>query len=253
MRIERSFAYVISLLLFVFSRCAFAQESSNGDTLLWDGLENSNNWSVNSGGDITMTPDYKTEGNNSLAVNVSGQPPADGIILRKESANLDVSFANKIVLDIYNSGLPCQVSLAFDTGNVHESVTKVLNSGLNKNVTFEISPKDFKASFDYEGVAKNVMFIIYPNDGSVGPVYFDNIRIKKYGGLKYEAPNISPRIQAAVQTSIPEESPVDYGTGYTILDGQEPEGSDIVIVAEHKTVFIFGLGLAGLLFYRKKT
>lgn len=242
-----------SLLLFVFSRCAFAQEASNGDTLLWDGLENSNNWSVNSGGNMNITPDYKTEGNSSLAVNVTGQSPSSGVILKKDGANLDVSFANKVIIDIYNGGPPCRMSLAFDTGNVHESVTKVLNSGLNKNVTFEISPKDFKASFDYDSVAKNVMFIIYPDDGSVGPVYFDNIRIKKYGGLKYEAPGISPMVEAAVETNIPVETPVDTGGPYSILAGQSPGGTDNAIVAEHKTVFIFGLGLAGLFFYRKKT
>jgi hypothetical protein len=260
------------LLFFIFSQCAFAQEPlDNGDVLLWDGLESDSSWSINADGRIALTPDHRTEGNSSLAVNVKGEIPAHGVILKKADANLDVSFANKIILDIYNSGSPCQIALAFDTGNFHESVPKRLNSGLNKNITFEVSPKDFKTSFDYSSIAKNVMFIIYPGDNSVGSVYFDNMRIKKYEGLKFKPPGISPMVPSVVEGVTPPESTSEPGGPYSILNGSSPQNSSSSLssssspsssssslsssstVPEHKTFLLFGLGLAGFFFYRKKT
>ncbi|MDD5437492.1 MAG: hypothetical protein PHX20_08130 [Candidatus Omnitrophica bacterium] len=220
--------------------------------LLWDGLESNSNWSVNAAGKMALTPAYKTEGNSSLSVNVEGEiPSAHGVIIKKSNANLDVAFANKVILDIYNSGEPCQISLAFETGNYHESVPKTLNSGMNRNVTFEISSKDFKAPFDYASTAKNVMFIVHPNDGSIDPIYFDNIRVKKYGGLKSVPPGISPAVLAAIGEEIPPEVTPEYTGPYSILSGSVPGEHNEV--PEHKTAVIFGLGLAGLLFYRKKS
>jgi hypothetical protein len=243
-----------ALLLFVFSQCAFAQESSSGgDVLLWDGLENDSNWSMNTGGKMGLTPDHKTEGNSSLAVNVSGQIPANGVIIKKVNANLNVSLASQVIVDIYNSGSPSQVTLGFDTGNFHESVPKPLNSGLNKNVTFEISSKDFKAPFDYSSTAKNVMFIIYPGDDSVGPVYLDNIRIKKYGGLKSIPPGISPAV--TVPLIAEGYSPVDVTPEDTTPSGLlsgAVANNPTNTVSEHKTFLLLGIGLVGLLFYRKK-
>ena len=241
-----------SLLLFVFGQCGFAQEASGGgDTLLWDGLEDNGGWSINTNGKTSVTPDHKTEGNSSLAVSVEGQIPAQGVVLTKKNADLHISFANKVILDVYNSGSPCKLALAFNSGSFHESVPKDLSSGLNKNVTFEISPADFKSSFGYESVAKEVMLIIYPGDNSVGPVYFDNIRIKKYGGLKYVPPGISSMYVPVAQESAPIEAAVDNGGPYSIVSGLSA-GDTNNTVSEHKTVFIFGLGLAGLYFYRKK-
>ncbi|MDO8525822.1 MAG: hypothetical protein Q7S07_04980, partial [Candidatus Omnitrophota bacterium] len=189
-------------------------------------------------------------GNSSLAVNFNGEVPAHGVILKKSDTYLDVSFANKIILDIYNSGPPCQLALAFYTDGLHESVPKRLNSGLNKNVTFEVSPKDFKTSFNYSGIAKNVMLIIYPGDHSVGQVYFDNIRIKKYGGLKYEQPGISPMLEPVAEEATPPEVPLPYSGPLSILNGSLPGNPSPPppVVREHKTIFIFGIGLVGLIF-----
>ena len=241
-----------ALLLFVFSRCAFAQASSgSGDVILWDGLENNSDWSVNAAGKLTTTADHKTEGNGSMAVNVNGQIPANGVIISKANANLNVSFANQVILDIYNSGSPCQVALAFDTGNLHESVPKTLGSGWNKNVTFEISSKDFKAPFDYSGTAKSVMFIVYPGKDTVDPVYLDNIRIKKYGGLKSVPPGISPvALVLPVEPTPPDVAAPAYTGAYSILGGSVPGNNNPV--PEHKTILLFGMGLVGLFFYRKK-
>lgn len=236
-----------ALLLFVLSQSAYAQD---GDVILWDGLESNNNWSMNTGGKMAVTADHKTEGNSSLAVNVNGEIPASGVIIRKTNANLNVSFANQVILDIYNSGDPCKIALAFETGNYHESVPKTLKSGLNKNVTFEISSRDFKAPFDYVTTANNVMFVVYPGDGSVDPVYLDNIRVKKYGGLTSVPPGISPAIQVAEAEETAVEAAPEYTGAYSILNGSVPNENT---VPEHKTAVIFGLGLAGLLFYRKKS
>lgn len=238
------------LLLFIFSQCAFAQEPlDNGDVLLWDGLENDRSWSINAGGNIALTPDHRTEGNSSLAVNFNGEIPAHGVILKKADTDLDVSFANKMILDIYNSGPPCQLALAFYTDGLHESVPKRLNSGLNKNITFEISPKDFKTSFNYDGVAKNVILIVYPTGNLEGTVYFDNIRIKKYSGLKYEPPGISPMLLVAEEYTPPEE-PATYEGPLSILNGSLPENPSPPppVVREHKTILFVGIGLVGIIF-----
>ena len=219
------------------------------------GIEINNSWSLNTPGNLTLTADHKTEGNTSLAINVNGQIPANGVIIRKANANLNVSLANKVILDIYNSGSPCRIALAFDTGNYHESVPKTLDSGLNKNVTFEINSKDFKAPFDYSSTANNVMFIVYPGKDSVGPVYLDNIRIQKYGGLKSEPPGISPAVQAIAEADTTPEATIPESTGaaYSILAGAVANNTPVNPVSEHKTFLLFGIGLVGFFFYRKKS
>ena len=238
---------ICALFLFVFCHPVFAQD---GDMLLWDGLENSNNWSLNAPGNLAVSSDHKTEGNSSLAVNVNGQAPATGVVIRKANTSLDVSLANKVVLDIYNSGAPCQLALGFETDSYHESVPQTLNSGMNSNVTFEISSKDFKAPFDYSSTAKNVMFVVYPSGNSVDPIYLDNIRVKKYGGLVSTPPGISPAAQILAEEPVTPEVTPEYTGSYGVA-GFAPR--EDLTVPEHKTAVIFGLGLVGLLFYRKKS
>jgi hypothetical protein len=129
-------------------------------------------------------------------------------------------------------------------------VPKRIETGLNTNVSFDITSKDFKVPFGNANIATDVMFIIYPKDSRVGQVYLDNIRIKKYGGLQSEPPSISPGYFAEpeVEPFTPVETTDDTGS-YSILGGSSTDNN---VVPEHKTAAIFGAGLIGLAAFRRK-
>ncbi|MFA6356002.1 MAG: hypothetical protein WCY23_02720 [Candidatus Omnitrophota bacterium] len=235
-------------------RPVFAQGVDDSvDTLLWDGLESKAHWSINTKGELGVGPEFKTEGQNCLSISSSNGIPANGLTIKKSNTDLDVTFAKNIILDIYNSGPPCDLAVAFKTDGIRESVPKRIESGLNKNVTFEISTKDFKVPFGDANIATDVMFVVYPKDSSVGQIYLDNIRIRKYGGLQSEPPGISPGYIAEpeVEPFTPAEAPEDAGTGgaYSILGGSSGDNN---LVPEHKTIAIFGAGLLGLAAFRRK-
>ncbi len=250
---QRGIGLAVCLLLLVISvRPVFAQ-SSNGssDTLLWDGLESRQHWSINTSGDVGISSEFKTEGNGSLAINITNSiPSAKGLTIRKSNTDLDVTFANKVILDIYNSGPPCDIALAFNTDGIRESIPKRLETGLNTNVTFDITTKDFKVPFGSANIATDVMFIIYPRDSRVGQIFMDNIRIKKYGGLQSEPPSISPGFFAEpeIEPFTPIETPENTGA-YSIAGGSFEENNT---VPEHKTFAIFGAGLIGIAALRRK-
>lgn len=243
---------VCLLLLVVSCRPVFAQDSyDSNDTLLWDGLESRQHWSINTSGEVGVSSEFRTQGQGCLAINVSSDiPSAKGLTIRKSNTDLDVTFAKKVILDIYNSGPPCDIALAFNTDGIRESIPKRLETGLNTNVTFDITTKDFKVPFGNANIATDVMFIIYPRDSRVGQIFMDNIRIKKYGGLQSEPPSISPGYIAVpeVEPFTPVETSDSTGA-YSIAGGSFGDNNT---VPEHKTVAIFGAGLIGIAALRKK-
>jgi hypothetical protein len=248
---NRIVIFCIMVLQVCIIRPVFAQDAyGSDDTLLWDGLESKQHWSINIKGEVGVGPEFKTEGQNCLSISSSNGIPANGLTIKKSNTDLDVTFAKNIILDIYNSGPPCDLAVAFKTDGIRESVPKRIESGLNRNVTFEISTKDFKVPFGDANIATDVMFIVYPKDSRVGQIYLDNIRIKKYGGLQSEPPSISPGYIAEpeVEPFTPAETYTDTGGAYSILGGSSGGNN---VVPEHKTIAIFGAGLAGLAFFRR--
>jgi hypothetical protein len=239
-------------LLVIFSRPVFAQgDYDNNDTLLWDGLESKQHWSINTEGEVEVSSGFSTEGKKSLSINVSSDIPANGVVIKKSNTDLDVTFAKRIILDIYNSGPPCDMAIAFYTDGIRESIPKRIDSGLNKNVTFDITSKDFKMPFGAANIATDVMFVVYPKDSKVGPIYLDNIRIKKYGGLQSQPPGISPAFMAEPEVEPFTPAPAYEDTGaYSMIGGSLP--GDNNIVPEHNTIAIFGAGLLGLAAFRRK-
>ncbi len=228
-----------------------AQGSYNDDTLLWDSLDSGRQWSINTTGNLGISSEHKTEGQGSLSVVVKGSVPARGLVLKKSNTDLDVTFARNIILDVYNSGSPCNLAVAFNTDGLRESIPKRIESGLNRNVTFEISTKDFKVPFGDANIASEVMFVVYPSDGTLQPLFFDNIRIKKYGGLQSSPINITPALLEESPPETPSELSADTSAGlYSILSGASSD--DEPTVPEHKSLLIFGAGLAGFAFLRKK-
>ncbi|MFA5093770.1 MAG: PEP-CTERM sorting domain-containing protein [Candidatus Omnitrophota bacterium] len=228
-----------------------AQSSYDNDTLLWDSLDSGRQWSINTTGNLGISGEHKTEGKGSLSVVVKGGVPARGLVLKKSNTDLDVTFARNIILDIYNSGPPCNLAVAFKTDGLRESLPRRIESGLNRNVTFEISTKDFKVPFGDANIASEVMFVVYPADGMLRPLFFDNIRIKKYGGLQSSPINITPALLEETLPETPSELSADTSAGlYSILSGASSD--DEPTVPEHKSLLIFGAGLAGFAFFRKK-
>jgi hypothetical protein len=228
-----------------------AQSSYDNDTLLWDGLDSGHRWSINTTGDLGISTEYKTEGRGSLSVIVKGNVPVTGLVLKKSNTDLDVTFAKNIILDVYNSGEPCSLAVAFNTDGLRESIPKRIGSGLNRNVTFEISTKDFRVPFGDANIASEVMFVVYPAGGTLRTLFFDNVRIRKYGGLQSPPLNITPALLYETFQEGPLEMSTDSPAGlYSILSGIS--SYDESIVPEHMSLLVFSAGLAGFAFLRKK-
>lgn len=183
----------------------FAQEQT--ETFLWDGMETKNYWSIakwSDKGELSLSVEHRTEGANAFKVAFGPegkQDPSKGIVLEKEQTAIDIASTKKIILDVYNDGPPFELALVLYTDEFCESSTETIKKGLNKDIVFDLSAKDFKSptskwSYNYSlrpgTIAWRVMFIIYPDDiDDSGSVYFDNIRVEKIPRIK-SAQNVIP-------------------------------------------------------------
>ena len=230
----------------------FAQEANDQtDLVLWDGMETKGNWNVSNKSKISVSTEYVTEGRNSLRINGGDSVPPSGVTVTKHNTYLDLSFAKKIVFDVYNSGTPAQITVVLYAGQRYESIPKELASGLNKNVTFELNAKDFKFILTSENVAQIVEFIIYPQDDKIDPLYIDNIRVKKLGGLQSLPPGISPAVGALIAEGFTpvETTPVSTGSYSVAAFPRNPPPTPI---NEPRTLFLLGTGVVGLILFKKK-
>lgn len=229
----------------------FAQESDDQtDLVVWDGMESKGNWNTSNKSKISVSAEYVTEGRSNLKINGGDSVSPSGVRVTKENTYLDLSFAKKIVFDVYNSGGPCQIATVLYAGQRYESIPKELASGLNKNVTFELNAKDFKFIMTAENIAQIVEFIIYPQDDKVGPLYIDNIRVKKLGGLQSLPPGISPAVGAVIAEGFtPVETPQPYTGGYTVAAFPH---ENTYVIDEPKTLLLLGTGLIGFCLFRKR-
>lgn len=191
-------AVFLTSLLVSGNNYVFAQEQA--EVVLWDGLESKSQWSIAGWGDkgeLSLTTEHKTEGEKAFEVKFSPegkQTPSKGIVLEKEQTAIDIDSTEKVILDIYNDGLPFELALVLYTDEFCESSTETIKKGMNKDVSFNLRAKDFKSPtsnwrYNYSlrsgTIAWRVMFIIYPDDvGDTGNVYFDNIRLKKTPRIK---------------------------------------------------------------------
>lgn len=224
----------------------FGQELNDDTSLVvWDGMERKSTWHSDGKGKVSLATEHVTEGRSSLSI--SGNGP---VTLTKENTYLDLSFAKKVVFDIYNSGAPCQIAVALYAGQRYESIPKELQNGLNKNVTFELNAKDFKFLLTSENTAQAVEFIIYPQDDIVEPLYIDNVRVKKLGSLASLPPGISPAVGSIIAEGFtPVETTPEYTGAYSV--GAFPHDNPPPI-NEPKTLFLLGTGVVGLLICKKK-
>jgi len=230
----------------------FAQVSNDQtDLVLWDGMENKSTWKAADNGKISINTEYVTEGRSSLRINGGDSIPLSGARITKENTYLDLSFAKKIVFDVYNSGPPCQIAVAFYAGQRYESMPKELASGMNRNVTFELNAKDFKFILTSENIAQSVEFIIYPQDDRIKPLYIDNIRVKKLGSLQSLPPGISPAVGAIIAEGFtPVETSPPYTGGYGVA--AFPRNPPPAPIDEPRTLFLLGAGVAGLILFKNK-
>lgn len=240
-----------AFLLLSLAMCGylFGQElDDEADLVVWDGMEEKSAWHIEGKGNISLAAEYATEGRSSLAISGNSNGP---VVIVKENTYLDLSFAKKIVFDVYNSGAPCQVAVALYAGARYESIPKELNSGLNKNVTFEFNAKDFKFILASENIAQIVELIVYPQDDKVEPFYIDNIRIGKLGGLASYPSGISPTMRAVIDEGFtPIEITPTYTGAYSVA--AFPHDSPINVICEPNTLFLLGAGVAGLFIRKKK-
>ncbi len=214
------------------------------DLVVWDGMEQKSTWHADGKGKISLATEYVTEGRSSLSI--SGNGP---VTVTKENTYLDLSFAKKIVFDVYNSGPPCQIAVALYAGQRYESIPKELASGLNKNVTFELNAKDFKFILTSENVAQAVEFIIYPQDDVVGPLYIDNVRVKKLGSLASLPPGISPAVGSIIAEDFTPPETLPDNIPYSVAAFPR---EDTYVINEPKTLLLLGTGLVGLCLFRKR-
>lgn len=219
------------------------------DLVVWDGMEQKGTWHVDGKNKISSSTEYVTEGRSSLEISGGDSIPSSGVTITKENTYLDLSFAKKIVFDVYNSGAPCKMAVAVYAGQRYESIPKEIQSGLNKNVTFEFNAKDFTFILTAESVAQTVEFVVYPEDDTLSSLYVDNVRVKKLGSL--ESPGIPPTSMGALITEgyTPPETPLPDNTPYTVVAFPHDNPTPI---NEPKTLFLLGTGVVGLLICKKK-
>lgn len=227
---------------------AGADDASN--MAVWDGMENKSAWESSVTSKISVSSEYATEGRLSLEVS-GNNIPSSGVTVAKKNTYLDLSFAKKIVFDVYNSGAPCKVAIAVYAGQRYESIPKEIQSGLNKNVTFEFNAQDFTFILTAETVAQSVEFIIYPQGDELEPLYIDNVRVNQYGGLQSLPPGISPTMSAAIAEGFtPIEITPLYTGAYRIITFPHMPLNPI---NEPGTLFLLGTGFLGLILFKKKS
>lgn len=252
--------WLLSLLFLLSDGYIFAQNLLEieylGYVMLWDGLETKNNWSIASEDKqdrLDLSGEYKTEGETSLKVRVKSEIDrdlAEGIVVKREKAFLNIESAKSVILDIFNSGEPFNLVLVLHADGFHKSFSKRIEKGLNENIIFELKARNFSPPLRPDAIAQNLWFIIYPEEDTLDPVYFDNIRIHLYGGTE-----LTPGIPSGAGEMVaegytpPEAPPVEHLyalPGWTT--GEEPPP---FIIYEPKTLFLLGIGLVGLVFCRK--
>lgn len=246
--------WLFTLLFLFISNYIFAEEQRGlGYIFLWDDLESKSNWTIDAG-NMNLSTYHTTEGQSSLKVTVGQETARDlskGIVLKKEKAILNIENAKGLILDIYNEGEPFKMVLAFYTNGLHESFPKRIESGLNKNVVFDLGAENFSPPFGLENIAQSLSFIIYPEKDTLNPVYIDNIRIHQYGGIEF-TPGFSPTVTGMVAEGYtpPETPPVEHL--YRLPGWTTGEETPPPIIYEPKTLFLLGTGLVGLVFYQRK-
>ncbi|KPK39783.1 MAG: hypothetical protein AMJ78_07915, partial [Omnitrophica WOR_2 bacterium SM23_29] len=203
---------------------------------------------------LYLTTEYKTEGQSSLAIDIGLETDrilSKGIVLKKEKAVLNIEGAKGVLLDIYNDGEPFELVLAFYTDGLHESFPRKVESGINKNIFFELSIENFNPPFGPEKIAQSLSFIIYPQKDTLNSVYFDNIRIYQYGGIEL-APGFSPSVKGMVAEgySPPEIAPSAEHT--YLLPGWSTGVESPPVIYEPKTLFLLSTGLVGIVYCHKR-
>ncbi|MFA5339021.1 MAG: DUF5060 domain-containing protein [Candidatus Omnitrophota bacterium] len=189
--------FILSVLAVV--NCVYAAET---ETVVWDGLESKNLWSIAPWGDaakLTVTPEDKTEGEKCFKVEFGPegkQNPPKGVVLEREQSAIDLDSTKKLVVDIYNDGPPFELALVLYTDEFIESATETIKKGLNKDITFKVHEKNFKSptsnwQYNYAPragtIAWRIMFVIYSEDVEAkANVYFDNIRVERTPRLASE-------------------------------------------------------------------
>lgn len=240
------------LFLFLFlatSGGAFAEAiDDQADLSLWDGMEQKSTWHAGGKSNASLSTEYITEGRSSLEI--SGGNNGGPVVVAKEDTYLDLSYAKKIVFDVYNSGAPCKMAVAVYAGQRYESIPKEIQSGLNRNVTFEFNAKDFTFILTAENVAQTVEFIVYPEGDNLSSLYLDNVRIKQYGSL--QSPGIPPTSMGCVfvEGFTPPEITPTYTGSYSVVAFPSHQ---TYVIPEPATLFLFGAGLLELLIRKKKS
>lgn len=248
---KRKFFTAFLVLYLFLSGHIFAQEQGrSADLVLWDGLEQQNNWSVNEECGLSLTTEYATEGRTSLKVNLNGATSPQIVAVKKINSYIDLNSTNKVVFDIFNSGEPFQIVLALYTDQRYESIPKRINSGLNENISFELNSSDFKFILTPGEIVQAVEFVVYPGKDGVQPFYLDNIRVKQLSSLEsLLLTGISPALRASFNDGFTPFGEADsYAPVYGIAGF--PHASSANVFPEPKTLFLFGAGL--FVFYLAK-
>lgn len=250
--------WLLSFLFLFSGDYIFAQEEQERRytyVVLWDGLEFKNNWAIATGNEkdqLYLSTKHRTQGLNSLKVSIDPKTKRDlskGIILRREEADLNIDSAKSIILDVYNTGKPFRLVLVLYTDGLHESFPKIIESGLNKDIVFELSAINFNPPFGPENIAQRLLLIVYPETEMLDSIYFDNIRIQKYGGTEL-TPGLSPTASGLIAEgyTLPEPASRVLSRYSPILREQPPP----TVIHESKTLVLLGTGLIGILFCHKK-
>ncbi len=200
---------LIYFLLLVIPGLFLMQTPAHAKTILIDSFEGSLGWKSNPSGDLatlSIAPQNATEGKNSLHVSFQSTGKGKAVISHPESR--DLSSINALVLDVTNpQATPVDIALALQTGaswTWFESKPFTLIPGLNKNVRFDLTKKDFKSTatqWQFTTVLgdiaqlQQIVLLIFPGQLKKVDVFIDNICWEQAGSnqKKTESPVISSK------------------------------------------------------------
>ncbi|MDD5737377.1 MAG: DUF5060 domain-containing protein [Candidatus Omnitrophica bacterium] len=224
------------------------------ETILWDGFESRNLWTIAPWGDaakLTVSAENKVEGQKCFKVSFGPegkQNPPKGVVLEREQSAIDLDTSKKLTVDIFNDGPPFELALVLYTDEFIESSTTTVRKGLNKDIEFDLHANDFKSpnskwQYSYTPhpgtIAWRIMFIMYAEDTEAkANVYFDNMRLERAPRITseqkiialadYTAPDITAVKPAADKVEQYEKFEIDVAFGGTYQYPYNPDNIDLM-------------------------
>ena len=181
--------------------------ATQGQAEILERFEGRHYWQIAPWGDEASTgvsKEQASDGEKALEIHFAAKMAnrGKGIVLERDLSSLGRDF-NRLTIDVYNEG-PAKISVALsvETDEYYESVALPLEKGWNKDLSFSLQTKTYKAktsNWKYEtnvnlsGQPKKMSLIFYREGATEGTFFVDHMRIDQdTGAAVLETPAGAP-------------------------------------------------------------